>query len=137
MIMEQKEIEKLQTAIKSVCPQEYEMEIKQTKRARVHLVVIKEPPRAIDVSDWCIFFTFPLHASRVSRLLDKPGDLRTLYCCGDMFVLFSPLDGVFRNFTGVIRYNVYGTEFNQHYVGECEDISKLVEFITETPHLLF
>lgn len=135
--MDQKEIEKLQTAIKNVCPQEYEVEIKPTKRPAVCLVIIKEPAKTIDLSDWSICTAFPLHTGKISHLFEKPGDFRTLYYCGNLFVFFSPFNGVFSKFTEMIKYNVYGTEVNQHYVGKCKDIQKLVDFITKTPRLLF
>lgn len=135
--MEQKEIKKLLKKIKDVCPQEYKVEIKQTKRPAVRLVIIKEPAKTIDLHDWSIFTAFPLHSVKISHLFEKPGDFRTLYCCGNMFVFFSPCNGVFRKFTEMIEYDAYGGEFNQHYVGRCTDIDKLVAFITETPRLIF
>ena len=135
--MDQKQIEKLQTAIKNVCPNNYNVEIKQTKRAAVSLIIIKEPSQTIDLHDWSISFIYPLHWNKISHLFEKPGDVRTLYCCGNQFVLFSPANGVFRNFTEMIEYDVYGGENHQHYVGRCKDINKLVAFITETPRLIF
>lgn len=135
--MEQKQIKKLLKAVKDVCPEAYDVKIKQTQKKTVHLVIITEPPRTVDIHDWSISSVYPFHRNKICPLFDKPGDIRTLYCCGNRFVFFSPFNGVFKNFAGMIEYDGYGSEETLRYVGRCKNIDDLVAFITQTPRLRF
>ncbi len=135
--MVQKEIEKLFQTIRNVCPQEFDVEIKQTQKPNLHLVIIKNPSQTVDIHTRIISSIYPLHWKQIVPLLEKPGDIRILYCYGNEFALYSPFNGIFKNFSGMLKYDAYGYENHHHYIGKCNSIDEIVSFLTETPRLVF
>ena len=62
-------------------------------------------------------------------------DLRLLFIRGNQFMLHSPNVGfgsVFREMNKPLYIDVYGDQERQHYVGECQDINDVLEYLTQT-----
>ncbi len=121
--------------IKSVCPKDCQVEVLPTKRrGNTKLVVVKYPPETIsknfDIDDWAIEGIHPLHHDKIRPLQNPAGAYRTIYCCGDNFVFYTPFGGVFRKFSGRLNYEVYGDMEYQKYVGNCADVNKLITYLT-------
>ena len=113
----------LEDMIKSVCPKDCQVEVLPTKRRETI-------SKNFDIDDWAIERIHPLHHDKIRPLQNPAGAYRTIYCCGDNFVFYTPFGCVFRKFSGRLNYEVYGDMEYQKYVGNCADVNKLITYLT-------
>ena len=129
--MDANKIENLAAEIKKICP--LDVTVVSAGR-RKFLMVIKYPPREVDLHDWAIEEVHSLQWRKIFPLINKAGlAIRTLYCCGSRFVLYSPDFGVdiFCRAGFPIQYDCFGYEERYKYVGTCEDVDSLITFLKE------
>lgn len=132
----------LSEALKSVCPKACTVEIMPTlRRGNICLVVVKYPPDTIterfDIDDWAIEEIHLLHHDKVRPLLQPVGSFRTIYCCGNRFVFYSPRGGIFAEFGKRLHYEAYGDMEYQKYVGSCVDINEVITYLTTRSDIFF
>lgn len=130
-----KQIEHLIAEIKKVCS--FDIRIVPVKRRKL-LLVIKYPSQGgeVDLHDWAVSQVHPLHWEKIYPLIKKEGYpivIRSLYCCDDNFVFYSPDFGfdVFCDADFPICYDSYGYEYRHKYVGNRTDVSQLITFLQE------
>ena len=133
---------KVSEALKGVCPKDCTVEILPTRRrGNIRLVVVKYPSETInerfDIDDWAIEKIHLLHHDKVRPLLQPAGAFRTIYCCGNRFVFYSPQCGVFSKFDGHLGYEGYGDMEYQKYVGNCTDINEVITYLTTRSDVFF
>lgn len=129
--MESKKIKKLLAEVKNICP--LDVSVMPACRGKF-LMVIKYPPREVDLHDWAIEEVHSLQWRKIFPLINKAGfAIRTLYCCDNKFVLYVPMLGinVLYGAEFSIQYECFGYEERSKYVGTCEDIDRLTAFLKE------
>ena len=136
--MEQKQIQQVLAELQRAYPK-YDISALSTKqRGERHLIVIKGFENIGDIDDWSVDMVYPI-LWKMLRLLEEHKeanhDLRLLFIRDNQFVLWSPDVGcgnVFREIKKPIHKDVYGDQERQHYVGECQDINDVLEYLTTT-----
>ena len=102
------------------------------------LIVVRGFSAGGDLDYWSIEIVYPIWHKMLEILERYDGgmrDFRLLFVRGNQFMLHSPDVGfgaVFREFHKPISIDVYGYEDRRHYVGECQKIIDVVEYLQQT-----
>ena len=127
--------------IESVCSPDCKVEILSTCRgSESKLVVVKYPETAIstNIYDDTAFVKSieDFHYNNVLPQLISAKKCRTIYCCGNRFILYSSYSDVLMGFVLYYRarhgisYNFEGKRGHRKYVGACTDIESLINYLT-------
>lgn len=129
---------KITEELKKAFPQ-LEISMLATKhRGDRSLIVVKGFSQSGDIDDWSVDIVYPIWW-RMIEILEQYEDgmrnFRLLFIRDNQFMLHSPEVGfgnVFREFSKPLQQDVYGDFANQHYVGECQNINDVIEYLTST-----
>ena len=136
--MDKQKAEELLEKLKSSYA-EYEISILPIKQQVARwLVVVNDSHQTGDLDDWSIDVIRPIGRAMADILGKYEGgliDFRLLFIRCNQFVLWSPDVGTgnaFAEFKKPLKTSVYGYESHQHYVGECQDIQDVLNYLTGT-----
>ncbi len=102
------------------------------------LIVVQGFSEAGDIDDWSINIVYPIWWKMIEILERHEGgmrDFRLLFIRNNQFMLHSPdvgLGNIFKEFSKPLMKDVYGDYERQHYIGNCQNINDVIEYLTST-----
>ena len=128
-------IEKLLPKVKSVCPPDLELSVKEfplSSTRVLYLFIIKYDKEFDDVDEWAICEVYKLFHT-IYRLAENEklnGKVRFLFCNRNDFVLYTPVNtSVLYQFDGLIYQECFGYEYCLHLVGKVYDTNELIKYL--------
>lgn len=125
-------------ALKQAFPNLEISTISTNQRGNKKLIIVKGFSEAGNIDDWSVDTVYPIWWKMI-EILDKyksnSGSFRLLFIRDNQFMLHSPNIGfgnVFRKFDKPLCKYVYGDFERQHYIGECQNINDVIEYLTST-----
>lgn len=145
--MEEQKVPQILEELKQAYPN-LEFSVLPTQRHNgMKLVVIKgfDDNSEKDIDDWSVDVVYPILWGTIMPLAEKYEAMRYvrfIFIRGTEFVLHSPDVGLGSVFACLrkpidIHVVVFGSEKRRHYVGECQKINDVIDFLTNTPGIYF
>ena len=136
--MKEEQVQQILEELKQAYPM-YDISTLSTKqRENRQLIVVKGFKNEKSIDAWTVGIIYTLRWNMLKILNKHEGatrDLRLLFIRENQFVLYSPDTGrenVFKEIEKPLRVSVYGEAEHQHYIGECDDINDVIEYLTTT-----
>ena len=141
--MEEQKVQQMLDELQQACPK-YEISIRTTqRRGDVRLIVIQGFSSHGDIDSWAVDVVSPIWWDIVLKCVEKhklEGNLRTLFIRENQFVFYSPDTGtgsVFEKMEKPVNFEVYGGEYHRYYVGECEKMEDVINYLTQVTGVIF
>lgn len=133
--MEEEKQNQLLEAVRNACPKAEISLLSTMQRGDKMLLLIKGAGGNLD--NWGFSEGADLWWSVIHPTADKlkiNGSIRTLFILSDTdFVLYAPAlgiyGGVFGDMKKPIKYEVYGGEWHQYYVGKCQRVDDVIDYL--------
>ena len=133
--MEQTQVQQILEELKKAYPN-YDISSRLAQRNR-YLIIIKGFNFVGNIDDWSVDLIYPIWWNMMDILAKHEGamrNLRLLFIRDNQFVLHSPdvgMGSVFKKFKKPLRMDVYGDYERQHYVGECQNINDVLDYLIQ------
>ncbi|MBR3662313.1 MAG: hypothetical protein IKN67_03425 [Alphaproteobacteria bacterium] len=140
--MEQTKVKQILDELKSAYPKYDISSCLTQQRGDRYLIIVKGFDDVGDIDDWSVDTVYPIWWNMVHILEtheEAMRDLRLLFIRNNQFMLHSPdvgLGSVFKEFKKPLHKEVYGDYAHMHYIGECQDINDVLDYLTQT-HVWF
>ncbi len=128
-------IEKLLPKVKSVCPPNLELSVKELPLSQtrvLYLLIIKYDKEFADADEWAIREVYKLFHAIYHMVENEKlnGKVRFLFYNKNEFVLYTPVNpSVLYKFDGLIYQECFGYEYYLHLVGKVYDINELIDYL--------
>ncbi len=130
-------IERLQTKVKAVCPENAKVFINKLSNqasCELCLLTIENDYPVRDIDEWAIDEIYP-QLSAVRNILNQESltdKVRLLFLNNSYFVLYAPQDdGILDQFEELYFQECYGSEEQRHLVGATYKADELVAYLTK------
>jgi hypothetical protein len=106
------------------------------QRGNRKLIIVKGFSEIGDIDDWSVDIVYPIWWKMIEileRYESAMRDFRLLFIRGNQFMFHSPYLGfgdVFGGFSKPLRKDAYGDYAHRHYIGECQNINDVMEYLT-------
>lgn len=134
--MKEKQVQQILEELKQTFPMYDISPLPTQQRGNRQLIVVKGFKNEGSLDAWAVGVIYPLRWKMLLILEKYEGatrDLRLLFIRENQFVLYSPDIGygnVFKEMKKPLRVGVYGDFEHQRYIGECETIDDVIEYLT-------